>query len=822
MVENRPKDKNFTVKKTHTEAENPTFAVWAEAGFKEHLLPIIPQDAVMSERTTVSEDNRGKVPGNLTQGGWVGFRGWQDMRATDADLASWARLEAEHRAGVGLQARCFPALDIDVMDGPFSDTLAALADLILGDAPERIGRAPKRLLSYALAEGAEPITKTRIEFTLPGTGEAKHAVEVLGAGQQYVVAGVHPGTGRPYAWTGGRSPADMGAGALTPITLDKVERYLDEAVKTITASGGAVLSRSAQGSAGERHLAYAVPDASNVALIEDALAHMGNDLDYDGWVTMTAAIKNALGGDEAHFPIYEAWCLAYPGNDPATARAKWDSMAPPFSVGMGYIFDQAEARGWRGRVQAAFTPVQNVGTAPQPVQTDQTSLAEQFAAEQLDALRFCPPQGAWLVWSGEHWGQDTRETAFNAAKDLCRRVQQSARAQKADALMSLANINAVERIARKDPALIVLEDDLDRDTWLAGMPGGVLDLRNGTKTHADPAKLITKQLGTAPSGADLTGATGAPPPPCPHWLKFIDFATGGDRALQHYLAQIAGLCLTGDTSPQLVWFIYGDGGTGKSTFVRVISKMLGSYATTVPMTAFTAGKADDRGADIAHIAGARLVTATETERGGSLAEGRIKELTGGEPVRARYLYGNFATFIPQAKVIMLGNHAPALSDADASLKRRIRIIPFNQTPTRPDPDLIERLEAELPGILDWAIMGLQSYLGGGLVEPAIVTAETSDYFETQDEIAAFLADECVMEPDAKSRTNEMFDAWQRYARRFNKSVGNRASLTKSLERRGVKRQNVRISGPAVKGYKGVRLKTFAERERDEAMRNLFS
>ena len=803
-------------------ASNPRLSAvfrWAEAGFAEHLLPIIPPHAEMSPRSTVGEANRGKVPGKLTPEGWTGFPGWQDMRASADDLASWARLEAEHGAGLGLQARSFPALDIDVLDAPFSGTLAALADLMLDDAPERIGSAPKRLLAYRLAEGAEAIRKTRLVFTLPSTGETEHAIEVLGAGQQFVVAGVHPGTGKPYEWTDGRSPTDMGAGALTPVTPDQIEAYLDQAAVEITRAGGVIVSRTAQGSAGERHLGYAAPDAASVALIEDALAHMGNDFDYDGWVTMTAAIKNALGGDEAHFPIYEAWCLAYPGNDPATARAKWESVHPPFRVGAGYVFDHAEARGWRGRTQAAFTPVQNVGTPPAPVQTDQTSLAEQLAADQRDALRFCPPRGEWLVWSGEHWGQDTREQAFNAAKDLCRRVQQSARAQKADTLMSLANISAVERIARKDPALIVLEDDLDRDTWLAGMPGGVLDLRNGATTRADPAKLITKQLGTAPSGADLTGAT---PPPCPHWLRFIDFAMGGDRDLQHYLAQIAGLCLTGDTSPQLVWFIYGDGGTGKSTFVRVLSKMLGSYATTVPMTAFTAGKADDRGADIAHIAGARLVTATETERGGSLAEGRIKELTGGEPIRARYLYGNFATFTPQAKVIMLGNHAPALSDADASLRRRLRVIPFNQTPSQPDPDLIDRLEAELPGILDWAIMGLQSYLGGGLVEPAIVTAETNDYFEAQDEVQAFLDDECVMEPDAKSRTGDVFDAWQRYARRFNKTVGNRASLTKSLERRGVKRQNVRIDGTQSKGYRGVRLKTLAERERDEAIRNLFS
>lgn len=809
---------NFNTKS----ASNPRLSAvfrWAGAGFAEHLLPIIPPHAKMSPHSTVGEANRGKVPGKLTPEGWTGFPGWQDVRATEADLASWAQWEADHGAGVGLQARSFPALDIDVTDAPFSDTLAALAGLMLGDAPERIGRAPKRLLAYRLAEGAEAIRKTRLVFTLPSTGETEHAIEVLGAGQQYVVAGTHPGTGKPYEWTDGRSPADMGAGGLTAVTPDQIEAYLDQAAVEITRAGGVIVSRTAQGSAGERHLGYADPDAASVALIEDALAHMGNDLDYDGWVTMTAAIKNALGGDEAHFPIYENWCLAYPGNTPQIARQKWDSMAPPFSVGAGYVFDHAEARGWRGRTQAAFTPVQNVGTPPAPLQTDQTSLAEQFAAEQRDALRFCPPRGAWLVWSGEHWAEDRREAAFNAVKDLCRRVAQGAKPGKADALLSLANISAVERIARKDPALVVLEDDLDRDPWLAAIPGGMLDLQNGTAKPADAAKLISRRLGTAPSGTDLTGAT---QPPCPHWLRFLDFATGGDRDLQHYLAQIAGLCLTGDTSPQLVWFLYGDGGTGKSTFVRVLSKMLGSYATTVPMTAFTAGKADDRGADIAHIAGARLVTATETERGRALCEGRIKELTGGETVQARRLYQDFSAFTPQCKIILVGNHAPELSDTDASLRRRIKVIPFNRAPAHPDPDLTERLERELPGILDWALMGLQSYLGGGLMEPSIVTAESLDYFDAQDEIGAFLDDECVMEPDAKSRTGDVFEAWSRYAKRVNRPVGSRATLTKSLERRGIKRQTVWIDDQAFKGYKGVRLKTLAEKELAEAIRNLFS
>jgi ribosomal protein S17E len=329
---------------------------WASAGFKEHLLPIIPYDAVMSGRTSVTADNRGKVPGLPVGDAWGGFPGWQNTVATDEHIEFWARLEKEKGAGVGIQTRQFPALDIDVTESAFSGTLAALADLVLGPAPERVGRAPKRLMAYALAPGAEPIRKHRVEFTLPETGETKHAIEVLGAGQQYIVAGIHPGTGNPYAWTGGRSPADIGAGALTPVTLDKIEEYLDEAVKAVGDFGGTVLSRSALAGEGAEPQVQAAL-RGNPDLIRAALAAAGNDFEYDGWIRMVAAIKAALGGDEAHYHVYEDWCLSYPGNTAQIARAKWDSVKPPYRVGANYIYEQAEARGWRGRVQAAFTPI---------------------------------------------------------------------------------------------------------------------------------------------------------------------------------------------------------------------------------------------------------------------------------------------------------------------------------------------------------------------------------------------------------------------------------------------------------------------------------
>jgi hypothetical protein len=342
-----------------------TFHDWNNAGFGVDLLPIIPPGASLTVGTTLDPSDVGKVPGKLHGKRWSGFASWFGHVAGPADMAAWTLWQSKSGAGVGLQSRSFPGVDIDVTDQSLSDAIAVLADLKLGDAPERVGRAPKRLLVYRIADG-EVIRKKRVDFTAPD-GSA-HAVEILGAGQQYVVEGMHPGTGRPYAWTSGRTPETIGAANLTTVTAAQVDAFLDEVENLVAASGGTVINRS--GGTGTALVAVSAPPPSALkgdpALIEEALGVLGNDFDYQEWIKLCAAVKAALGADEANYPIFEAWCLLHPQNTPAVARAKWDSLKPPYHVGADFIYRKATDAGWAGIGAAlGFEPVDEDDPATQ-------------------------------------------------------------------------------------------------------------------------------------------------------------------------------------------------------------------------------------------------------------------------------------------------------------------------------------------------------------------------------------------------------------------------------------------------------------------------
>lgn len=330
------------------------FTDWLNAGFGAELLPIIPPGASLTSKTGLVDEDRGKTPGLPYEGGaWGGFPRWAQAEPNPKQYAYWNTLVAKYGAGVGLQGRQYPAVDVDVLDAALSAQIVLLSNAMLGQAPERVGRAPKALLPYRLAPGEEPFSKRRVEFFMPGD-ETKHAVEILARGQQYVVEGTHPGTGKPYAWTGG-SPVQGGAANLSPVTADQVDKFLDEMVKVVEAAGGVIHHRGQHSDDGALNVNQGGL-VGDVGMVRDALRAMGNNItDYSDWITMCAAIKAALNGDEAHYAVFETWNLQHPGNSREEIRQKWDSLQPPYRVGADYLYNAAANAGWTGYAQAVFT-----------------------------------------------------------------------------------------------------------------------------------------------------------------------------------------------------------------------------------------------------------------------------------------------------------------------------------------------------------------------------------------------------------------------------------------------------------------------------------
>jgi putative DNA primase/helicase len=236
------------------------------------------------------------------------------------------------------------------------------------------------------------------------------------------------------------------------------------------------------------------------------------------------------------------------------------------------------------------------------------------------------------------------------------------------------------------------------------------------------------------------------PDGCPLWLQFLSEATGNDDGLIRFLRQWCGYCLTGIINQHALLFVYGDGGNGKSVFLNAETTIMKDYAVISAMETFTSSNNDKHPTELAMLRGARLVTASETEAGKAWAEARIKQITGGDPITARFMRQDFFTYMPQFKLTIIGNHKPTLHNIDEAARRRFNIVPFTRKPAISDPQLGEKLMAEAPGILQWMIEGCLDWQKNGLVRPASVTEATDEYFSDQEVFPRWLEEECITHP----------------------------------------------------------------------------
>ena len=279
----------------------------------------------------------------------------------------------------------------------------------------------------------------------------------------------------------------------------------------------------------------------------------------------------------------------------------------------------------------------------------------------------------------------------------------------------------------------------------------------------------------------------APGADCPLWLKFLTRITDGDVELQAFLQRVAGYCLTGITREHALFFGHGGGANGKGTLLNTLTGIMGDYAAVASMETFTASTTDRHPTDLAMLRGARLVTAQETEEGRRWAEARIKALTGGDPISARFMRQDFFTFMPQFKLFIAGNHKPGLRNVDEAIRRRLNLIPFlvRIPPKERDPDLAEKLKAEWPGILQWTIDGCLDWQTQRLAAPHAVTTATDQYLEAEDAIGQWIADCCDTGAQFLwGSSASLFASWRQWAEGAGEFVSSQKRFCQNLEARG--------------------------------------
>lgn len=413
------------------------------------------------------------------------------------------------------------------------------------------------------------------------------------------------------------------------------------------------------------------------------------------------------------------------------------------------------------------------GGLPADAELTEHGVALVFAHRFQDRLRFCHTSARWHIWNGAHWRQDKTKLALDWARRLAASLNRQ-KDFKTRAVTGKASFaSAVEKLAQADEALAVTSDIWDREPFPLCTPGGVVDLRTGEIRPARPDDFMTRITAVAPAAiAD-----------CPRWRQFMLEVTGGDEDTVRFLQQWFGYTLTGDTREEALLFVHGPGGNGKSKLLSTVQGILGSYCRTAAMETFTASPNGDRHpTELAMLAGARMVCASETEEGRPWAEVRIKQMTGNDVISARFMHQNFFEYRPQFKLTIIGNHKPTLRNVDDSARRRFNIVPFRFKPNPKDPQLEAKLRAEWPGILRWMIEGCLDWQQHGLVRPSLVQQETQEYFATQDYFGRWLAECCILDAALSTKPSALLSSFQQWCQANGEEATDNRRLRGMIER----------------------------------------
>ena len=421
------------------------------------------------------------------------------------------------------------------------------------------------------------------------------------------------------------------------------------------------------------------------------------------------------------------------------------------------------------------------------------SLAAAFVEQHGEDWRHVAASRSWKRWGDGRWVNDDTRAVVAEIRSLCRTAaSQSKVPNEAKWASSAKTIAAVERLAATDPAVAVTPSAFDAGTTLLNTAGGIIDLETGEVLPCRRAMMMTKRTGAEPSGTS------------PIWTRFLAQITGGDAEMQGYLRRLAGYCLTGSIEEQVFFFLHGHGANGKSVFIDTLRAALGDYARVAPFETFAATSFGSHPTDLAGLCGARMVVVAETEKNRAWAESRIKAITGGDPISARFMRGDFFEYRPTFKLVIAGNHRPRLASFGEAMRRRLHLVPFDVTIPRErrDPALPARLLGELGGVLSWMIEGHAEWHERGLAAPSRIASAADTYFEDEDLVGEWISARCILGHDRTATSAALFLDWSAFATAQGEPAGTQRGLADDLTARGF----VPVRSSRSRGWAGIGLR----------------
>jgi putative DNA primase/helicase len=427
------------------------------------------------------------------------------------------------------------------------------------------------------------------------------------------------------------------------------------------------------------------------------------------------------------------------------------------------------------------------------LQFTDTTNAYRLLKEYGKDIRFNALWKKWIVWNGIRWELDDGYLIHDKGLQMIRgiyrellktsdmrdRLDIEKHAMQSE---SARRRKAVIEVASWIPELNIKTDDLDKDPWLFNVKNGTIDLRTGELGEHQPDNLITRIANVEYNqNAD-----------CPARKQFIMEIMNYNTELIHFIQNAAGWAITGDTSEQTMFILFGTGANGKSTFLNTIMNILGDYAIATPTETFMRKSGEAITNDIARLRGTRFVTTTEAEHGKRLSEPLIKQITGNDRMTARFLYGEFFNFVPTFKIFMATNHKPVIKGTDHGIWRRIKLVPFitRIEEEKQDKHLEQKLMMESSGILNWLIEGARRWQKEGLKTPNIIISATAEYRAEMDVIGNFIKERCIQRPEASIKARELFKCYQDWCEDHNEHAVSERFLGLRLKEMGLEQKRM--------------------------------
>jgi len=425
-------------------------------------------------------------------------------------------------------------------------------------------------------------------------------------------------------------------------------------------------------------------------------------------------------------------------------------------------------------------------------------------------LRFCEIIQTWFLWNGEQWRPDEINEVRTLAHEISNillmeathmRDEEKQEKVKRHALSSQSHSRISGMIEEAKALLPIVPQDMDKDLHLFNCGGGTIDLRAGEVREHRREDMITR---IAPVIYD-------PAATCPLWIKFLHEIMLGNIRMIRFLQKMVGYALTGYTSEQCIFVLHGTGCNGKSTFVSTLKHLFGNYAVQTSPETFMVKREQGIPSDLARLRGVRLVVAAETDQGRRLSESLIKQISGGDAISARELFGKWFEFVPAMKFWLVTNHKPVIRGTDQAIWRRIRLIPFNYTVPEnlKDEALPEKLLAELSGILNWAIEGCLAWQTEGLGIPEEVREATCEYREEMDLLGGFMSERCILNPNYKTAASELYAHYKAWCQENNEEPVTSNLFGRLLTERGLSKRKDTTGAKRVI-YKGIGLSSMVE------------